>query len=87
MTSYELYMYAHFDNWNVQYIQFDSEMNPHYVGEPKLFKKLYDEWNDNLRCDENIFTALIQWFDLDYQTHTIKIKLYGCDGRLHYENQ
>lgn len=86
MTSYELYMYGMFMEWDIEYIQFDSELKHHLVGELTKFETLYEEWNNGGRKNE-IFTALIKWFDVDINKHLIRICLQGTDGRLHYEDQ
>lgn len=90
MTSYDIYMYmfieSELNDWDVEYIQFDDVMNYHHIGEKENYTKLYDEWCERGRKNE-IFVALIKWFDIRYKERKIVFCLMGTDGRLHYENQ
>ena len=86
ITSYELYMYGAYEEWNVEYIQFDSDLQYHNIGTPMTLKQLYAEWvGCNMRND-GIFTAIIKWFSPNQETQTLQICLYGLFGELHHED-
>ena len=85
ITSYELWFYGAIEDMDVEYIQFDSTMHHHRVGEITTLKKLYEDWNDNGR-EDGLFTALIKWVDRDSENTRLIICLAGTDGKLHYED-